>query len=109
MIFMHGMKKICFTCSHHKTNMTNNTIKQIQSLERGKYRREYSQFFIEGKRLVESALEFGAKIENVYYTDSFKNENPVLIQTIEQAGLSLEQILTKQLEKISFKFGDKSK
>ena len=102
MIFMHGMKKICFTCSHRKTNMTNNTIKQIQSLERGKYRREHSQFFIEGKRLVESALEFGAKMENVYYTDSFKNENPVLIQTIEQAGLSLELILTKQLEKISF-------
>jgi len=99
---MHGMKKICFTCSHRKTNMTNNKIKQIQSLERGKYRREHSQFFIEGKRLVESALESGAKMENVYYTDSFKNENPVLIQTIEQAGLSLEQILTKQLEKISF-------
>ena len=38
----------------------------------------------------------------MYYTDSFKNENPVLIQTIEQAGFKLEQILTKQLEKISF-------
>ena len=48
MIFMHGMKKICFTCSHGKTNMTNNTIKIIQSLERGKYRKEHSQFFIEG-------------------------------------------------------------
>ena len=66
MIFMHGIKKIYFTCSHHKTNMTNNTIKKIQSLERGKYRREYSQFFIEGKRLIESALEFGAKMENVF-------------------------------------------
>ena len=81
--------------------MTNNTIKKIQSLKRGKYRLEYSQFFIEGKRLVESALESGEKMENVYYTDSFKNENPGLIQTIEQTGMSLEQILTKQLEKIS--------
>jgi TrmH family RNA methyltransferase len=99
---MHGMKKICFTCSHGKTNMTNNTIKQIQSLEREKYRRKHSQFFIEGKRLVESALEFGAKMENVYYTDSFNNENALFIQKIEKAGFTLEQILTKQLEKISF-------
>jgi len=82
--------------------MTNNTIKKIQSLKRGKYRREYSQFFIEGKRLVKSALESGAKMENVYYTDAFKNENQALIQTIEKAGLSLEQIAVKQLEKISF-------
>ena len=82
--------------------MTNNTIKKIQSLKRGKYRREYSQFFIEGKRLVKSALEYGAKMENVYYTDAFKNENPALIQTIEKAGLSFEQIAVKQLEKISF-------
>ncbi len=82
--------------------MTNNTIKKIQSLKRGKYRKEYSQFFIEGKRLVKSALESGGKIENVYYTDAFNNENPGLIQKIEKAGLSLEQIATKQLEKISF-------
>ena len=80
--------------------MTNNTIKKIQSLKRGKYRREYSQFFIEGKRLVKSALESGAKMENVYYTDAFKNENQALIQTIENAGLSFEQIAVKQLEKI---------
>ena len=82
--------------------MTNNTIKKIQSLKRGKYRREYSQFFIEGKRLVESALESGAKMENVYYTDAFNNENPGLIQKIEKAGFTFEQIATKQLEKISF-------
>ena len=82
--------------------MTNNTIKKIQSLERGKYRLEYRQFFIEGKRLVKSALESGAKMENVYYTDSFKNENPALIQTIEQTRISFEQIPAKQLEKISF-------
>jgi len=82
--------------------MTNNTIKQIQSLKQGKYRREHSQFFIEGKRLVKSALESGAKMENVYYTDAFKNENPGLIQKIEKAGFTFEQIATKQLEKISF-------
>ncbi len=82
--------------------MTNNTIKKIQSLKRGKYRKEYSQFFIEGKRLVKSALESGAKMENVYYTDAFNNENPGLIQKIEKAGFTFEQIATKQLEKISF-------
>ncbi len=82
--------------------MTNNTIKKIQSLKRGKYRKEYIQFFIEGKRLVKSALESGGKIENVYYTDAFNNENPLLIQKIEKAGFALEQIAVKQLEKISF-------
>ena len=82
--------------------MTNNTIKKIQSLKRGKYRKEYNQFFIEGKRLVKSALESGAKMETVYYTDAFKNENQALIQTIEKAGLSFEQIAVKQFERISF-------
>ena len=99
---MYDMKKIYFTLDHSKTNMTNNTIKKIQSLKQGKYRREHRQYFIEGKRLVKSALESGAKIDNLYYTDAFKLENPALIEKIRQGGFLFEQIATKQLEKISF-------
>jgi len=55
--------------------MTNNDIKRIQSLQRGKFRKEFSQYFIEGKRLVQSALELSAKIDSVYFTDPFRIEN----------------------------------
>ena len=82
--------------------MTNNEIKRIQSLERGKSRREYGQFLIEGKRLVQSALEWGAGLDLIYFTDPFRRENTKWIQSIESSGVSYENIPAKQLEKISF-------
>ena len=82
--------------------MTNNEIKRIQSLERGKSRREYGQFLIEGKRLVQAALEWGAGLDLIYFTDPFRRENTEWLQSIESSGVSYENIPTKQLEKISF-------
>ena len=82
--------------------MTNNEIKRIQSLERGKSRREYSQFLIEGKRLVQAALEWRAGLDVIYFTDPFRRENTEWLQSIESSGVSYENIPTKQLEKISF-------
>jgi len=82
--------------------MTNNEIKRIQSLERGKSRREYGQFLIEGKRLVQAALEWRAGLDVIYFTDPFRRENTEWLQSIESSGVSYENIPTKQLEKISF-------
>jgi len=81
--------------------MTHNEVKYIQSLQRGKFRKEYQQYLIEGKRLLKSALELGVELENIYYTDSFKNENLSFIQAIEQSKSNFEQISSKQFEKIS--------
>ena len=82
--------------------MTNNEIKRIQSLERGKSRREYGQFLIEGKRLVQAALEWGEEPDVIYFTDPFRRENTEWLQSIESSGILYENIPTKQLEKISF-------
>ena len=82
--------------------MTNNDIKRIQSLQRGKFRKEFSQYFIEGKRLVQSALELGAKIDSVYFTDPFRIENMEMVDSIQNSDISFKQIPTKQFSKISF-------
>ena len=81
--------------------MTNNEIKRIQSLKRGKSRREYGQFLIEGKRLIQAALEWKERLELIFFTDRFRCENTEWIQTIESSDFSYENIPTKQLEKIS--------
>ena len=82
--------------------MTNNDIKRIQSLELGKFRMEYNQFFIEGKRLVQSVLGLSAKIDSVYFTDPFRIENMEMIDSVQNSDISFEQIPTKQFSKISF-------
>ena len=82
--------------------MTNNDIKRIQSLQRGKFRKEFSQYFIEGKRLVQSALELSTKIDSVYFTDPFRIENMEMVDSIQNSDISFKQIPTKQFSKISF-------
>ena len=82
--------------------MTNKEIKRIQSLEQGKFRRKYGQFLIEGKRLVQSALERKVEFDLIYFTEPFQRENTEWIQSIESSDVSYENISAKQLEKISF-------
>ena len=82
--------------------MTNKEIKRIQSLKRGKCRREHGQFLIEGKRLVQSAFERKIKPDLIYFTEPFQRENTEWIQSIESSDVSYENISAKQLEKISF-------
>ena len=49
--------------------------KTIQSLRYAKHRKFYNKFVIEGKRIVESALGFHAKICPVFCSDNFLKEN----------------------------------
>ena len=76
--------------------MTNNEIKRIQSLKQRKYRREHGQFLIEGKRLVQSALERKVEFDLIYFTEPFQRENTEWIQSIESSDVSYENITTKQ-------------
>ena len=82
--------------------MTNKEIKRIQSLKRRKFRREHGQFLIEGKRLVQSALERKVEIDLIYFTESFQCENKEWIQAIASSDVSCKHISIKQLRKISF-------
>ena len=82
--------------------MNNKEIKRIQSLKRNKFRKEHGQFLIEGKRLVQSALERKVELDLIYFTEPFQREHTELIQSIRSSDVFYKQIPTKQLGQISF-------
>lgn len=82
--------------------MTNKEIKHIQSLARGKARKETGQYLIEGKRVVQSALEMKNEIVVVYMTEAFHQNNPNFMESIQNLGFSFKQIQSKIMGKISF-------
>ena len=55
--------------------MENKELKYLTGLNRVKNRYESGYFFVEGKRLVESAISYNADIKNIYATESFLEEN----------------------------------
>lgn len=82
--------------------MTNNDIKKIQSLARKKFRQDYSQFYIEGRRLVQSAIDMNANVEVVYVTDPFLKKNGNFAEKLQKSGLTMKQISSKVMDKLSF-------
>ncbi len=82
--------------------MTNKDIIRIQSLARGKSRKEIGQYLIEGKRLVQSAIEMRADLETVFNTEPFQKDNQRFMESIQNTGISCEQIQSKIMEKLSF-------
>jgi len=82
--------------------MTNNEIKIIQSLDRKKVRQEMGQFFIEGKRLVQSALEFQRQLHEVFVTDLFLKDHSDFGDVLQNSGVKLTQISSKVMDKLSF-------
>jgi len=81
--------------------MTNKEIKQIQSLAQKKHRQECGQFLIEGKRLVQSAVDMNANIDAIYITDLFLQGNEEVVNGWESNGGHLEKIPSKTMDKIS--------
>lgn len=63
-----------------------------------------SAFFIEGARVFNTALDAGVTINRVFYTSGFalKDANAPLIERLSNiAGLSLEEVTPKVMEKLS--------
>jgi len=79
--------------------MNTNKIKQIQSLKHQKYREKYGQFIIEGKRLIQSALESEIKISLIFYTDIFFDSNKPWFKSINE--LNLTNVSQNIFQKIS--------
>lgn len=82
--------------------MTNNEVKIIQSLGRKKVRQERGQFFIEGKRLVQSALEFQSQLHEVFVTDLFLKDHSDFVEMVQNNGVKVTQISSKVMDKLSF-------
>ncbi len=55
------------------TSKDNETIKHIKKLKEKKYRDEYSEFIIEGIRMIEEALIENANIKSVIICDDCKS------------------------------------
>ena len=81
--------------------MTDKELKKLQALEKKKYRKKYGLFLIEGKRIVETALEFSAILEKAYFSEAFRENNESTISFLQIAGIPIERISEKQLTKIS--------
>ena len=55
--------------------MDKKTLKSLQSLKLKKYRYDHEKFLIEGKRLVQAAVEHDYPINEIYCTKAFLNKN----------------------------------
>ncbi len=53
-------------------SIDNPKVKEVRSLHKKKYRRSLGKYFIEGKRIVEEALEHGARIERIFISSEYK-------------------------------------
>ncbi len=53
------------------TSANNKRIKDLQKLSKKKYRKQFGLFVIEGFRFVESAIDKGVKIKEVYHSSNF--------------------------------------
>lgn len=75
--------------------MTNQEIKTIQSLHKKKFRKELNCFIIEGRKIIEQALENQPeRIQQVYALESEQN-------WLTETALSVTYISARELEKIT--------
>ena len=81
--------------------MNKKTLKSLQALKLKKYRYDHKKFLIEGKRLVESALEHDYPIKKIYCTKAFlvKNKEWTVLDTIPIENISI--VPETELKKIS--------
>ena len=75
--------------------------KTIQSLRHAKHRKFYNKFIIEGKRLIQSALDFNADIGSVYCSDNFLKENKTWVKKYLKMDTIIKRTDEKDFAKIS--------
>ena len=81
--------------------MNQKDLKIILSLKRKKGRKEHNLFLIEGLRLVESALSKPSMIKIVYFNESFKEKNDLLIKKLISEKVINQKVSNKNLKRIS--------
>jgi len=57
------------------TSLDNQYVKRVTSLHKKKYRDEYKEFFIEGIKLINEAIEYNHTIKNIFYCPDMINYN----------------------------------
>lgn len=79
--------------------LSNNNLKTLRKLRQKKYRQELGQFFIEGQRLVKSALESGVTVQLILLTDTFRDhpDHAHRLRQIEIQRIPVELVSEKTL------------
>ena len=75
--------------------------KHIQSLHHRKWRNKHSQFIIEGKRLVQEALNAGELFQSVFYTGTFSQTNKEIVEKVSLTLSVCQKVDGKELESIT--------
>jgi TrmH family RNA methyltransferase len=84
------------------TSLQNEQVKQVVALHKGKGRKEYGQYLIEGKRFVKEAFRRRAKIRKLYYC--YNSEESDLANLVRQAtimGIPVQEVTDIVLKKMS--------
>lgn len=81
--------------------ITKNDIKTLASLLRKKGRNEEKKFLVEGKRLVEEAVNSSYECELVLATHMFAGNNPDFMELLGRPGLKVEIISNPDLARIT--------
>ena len=81
--------------------MNKKNLKSLQSLKLRKYRYDYKKFLIEGKRLVQAAVEHNYPIDEIYCTKAFlrKNKEWAVLNIINTENINI--LSETDLKKIS--------
>ena len=82
--------------------MNKQTIKELQLLKQAKHRKIQNKFIAEGKRLIETALDWSSSVESIFCTENFYVKNKDGWKGFIGVGSSTINILTEaQFKKIS--------
>lgn len=82
-------------------SITINNIKYIKSLNQTKNRKKFNAFFVEGKRLIESAILFNADIRKIYLTEKFLSDHLSFKKLLIKNEIKIITISNKDFQKIS--------
>jgi len=86
------------------TSLQNEQIKQVVSLHKNKGRDEKGEYLIEGKRILQEALQRKAPLSRIYYCTAKKYDGSDLLRLIEQAsltGIQTEEVSETVMRKIT--------
>ena len=75
--------------------------KKIQMLKYNKSRKKYREYILEGKRLIQSALDCKIKLNSIVCTNLFETENQLWLETIANNQIYHETITNKQFQRLA--------
>ena len=76
-------------------------LKRLKSLKQKKYRYRYSQFLIEGKRLIDEAVTSQANVIQAWYHTDYDYPDKVLLDKLDQKQIPHEEVTKNEINILS--------